>query len=351
MLTVRDIWKSYEGQPLLQGVSFEVRPGETVCLLGPSGSGKSTLLRIIAGLEPAERGQVLWEGEDLANVPVHQRRFGLMFQDYALFPHRSVAENVAFGLRMQGLPREEIARRVEEALARVNLSGFAHRRVTDLSGGEQQRVALARALAPRPRLLMLDEPLGALDRTLREQLSEFLRALLHQSGIPAIYVTHDQEEAFAIADRLILLYQGRVAQTGTPAEVYARPASVWVARFLGLSNLLPGVVRALHPLRLSTDLGEWIAAASSQPLQPGQRVNLLIRPNAVTSWMAEKNGPNCLTGQVEDMTFRGEGYRLSLRCSPHYVFTFYSAQPWTPGQILTLHLDPEGVLCLPDTEE
>ena len=172
MLEIRDIWKSYEGQPLLNGVSFSLEAGETVCLLGRSGSGKSTLLRIIAGLETAERGQVLWQGQDLSAVPVHLRQFGLMFQDYALFPHRDVAENVGFGLRMQGLSKAEISLRVAEALEQVNLAAFAKRRVTDLSGGEQQRVALARALAPRPRLLMLDEPLGALDRALREQLSD-----------------------------------------------------------------------------------------------------------------------------------------------------------------------------------
>ncbi|MGD0708243.1 MAG: ABC transporter ATP-binding protein, partial [Anaerolineaceae bacterium] len=202
MLEVRQIFKDFEGQPLLKGVSLTVSQGETVCLLGPSGSGKSTLLRIIAGLEPAESGQVLWDGRDLKEVPVYQRRFGLMFQDYALFPHKNVADNVAFGLRMQNLPADEIKQRVQEALEQVHLQAFARRRVTDLSGGEQQRVALARALAPRPLLIMLDEPLGAMDRALREQLIGEIRGLLHETRIPAIYVTHDQEEAFTIADRL-----------------------------------------------------------------------------------------------------------------------------------------------------
>ncbi len=193
MLTVENIYKTYEDQPLLKGVSFTVGAHESVCLLGASGSGKSTLLRIIAGLESAESGRILWQSQDLKPVPVHRRQFGLMFQDYALFPHRTVAENVAFGLRMQNLPRPEITNRVAEALDQVNLGSFSGRRVTDLSGGEQQRVALARALAPRPRLLMLDEPLGALDRALREQVMEGLRRLLHATGIPAVYVTHDQD--------------------------------------------------------------------------------------------------------------------------------------------------------------
>jgi ABC-type Fe3+/spermidine/putrescine transport system ATPase subunit len=210
MLDVQELYKTYEGQPLLKGVTFRVEPGETVCLLGPSGSGKSTLLRLISGLEQPEAGHILWNGVDQAGVPVHRRQFGLMFQEYALFPHRSVAENVAFGLRMQRLPASQIREQVQQALDQMNLGQFGERRVTDLSGGEQQRVALARALAPRPRLLMLDEPLGALDRTLREQLLEELRVLLHRTGIPAIYVTHDQQEAYALADRMLLLHSGKV---------------------------------------------------------------------------------------------------------------------------------------------
>src|SRR5438093_735137 len=202
-LQVLHINKSYEGAPLLRDVSFEVGESEIVCLLGPSGTGKTTLLRIIAGLEELEAGQILFQARDLRGVPVHQRGFGLMFQDLALFPHRRVYDNVAFGLRMHNLPQSEIRGRVEEMLALVGLdpARFAGRDVNRLSGGEQQRVALARSLAPRPRFLMFDEPLGALDRLLREQLITDIRALLKRLGIMALYVTHDQEEAFAISDR------------------------------------------------------------------------------------------------------------------------------------------------------
>ncbi len=209
MLEVIDIHKSYEDAPLLRGISFTVAAGETVCLLGASGSGKSTLLRIIAGLEAAEEGRICWDGKDLASVPAHRRGFGLVFQDYALFPHLNVVENVAFGLQMLNLPPGQIKARVTEVLDKVNLSEFQDRRVTDLSGGEQQRVALARALAPNPHLLMFDEPLGALDRSLRERLMEELRSILHTTGVPAVYVTHDQEEAFTLADRILLLHAGR----------------------------------------------------------------------------------------------------------------------------------------------
>jgi spermidine/putrescine transport system ATP-binding protein len=343
MLEVRDIWKSYEGQPLLCGVSFRVAAGETVCLLGASGSGKSTLLRIIAGLEKPERGEVLWEERDLASAAVHRRNFGLMFQDYALFPHRNVSENVAFGLRMQGLSRKEIAVRVQEALEQVNMAGFARRRVTDLSGGEQQRVALARALAPRPRLLMLDEPLGALDRALKEQVEEELRRLLHETDMPAIYVTHDQEEAFAVSDRLILINHGRVVQVGAPVVVYEQPASPWVARFLGLSNLLPARVLRQSPLQAETGEGifQGVWTAPGQP-QVGQEVSVLLRPNGA-SIAAQKQGLNRLHGSVADSVFRAEGFQLNLRTSRGNEFSFQLDEAHQTGEELTLTLAEEAV--------
>jgi ABC-type Fe3+/spermidine/putrescine transport system ATPase subunit len=345
MLTVTGIHKSYEGEPLLRGVSFTVGQGETICLLGRSGSGKSTLLRIIAGLETAESGAVTWDGQSLADVPVHRRGFGLMFQDYALFPHRTVSENVAFGLRMQNLPRVEIAARVREALAQVNMQDFAHRRVTDLSGGEQQRVALARALAPRPRLLMLDEPLGALDRTLREQLIEELRRVLHQTGIPAIYVTHDQEEAFAFGDRLVLLRDGLVEQQGPPAEVYNRPASAWVARFFGQSNLLDGKLISQTPPRVRTALGVLETSLPGPRVDLGAPVTVLLRPYGARAGCAGEDH-NHVTGVVEDVFFRGDNFRVQIRPEggPELSFLVDDALPL--GQPVTLCLPPDAVLVL-----
>jgi len=345
-LFVYNIHKMYEGKPLLRGVSFKVADGETVCLLGPSGSGKSTLLRIISGLEEADSGQVSWDGADLVNIPVHLRHFGLMFQDYALFPHRSVAENVAFGLRMQRLPGDEINQRVAEALQRVKLADFANRRVTDLSGGEQQRVALARALAPRPRLLMLDEPLGALDRALREQLGQFLRELLHETGIPAIYVTHDQEEAFAIADRLVLLNEGKVEQDGAPDQVYNHPASVWAARFFGMNNFIPGRVVQQRPLRLSTPLGDFEPGSELDGKTNSGEINLLFRPAGVAG-LAASSEMNTLTGMVEDIAFRGETYRISLRCRDGSLFQFDIPQALALHQPVILSLDPAQMVLIP----
>ncbi len=301
MLEVRNIFKSYEGKPLLNNISFNVGVGETVCLLGASGSGKSTLLLIIAGLVSPDSGQVLFNGQDLANTPPHLRDFGLVFQDYALFPHLDVQDNVAFGLRMRRINQDELARRVANTLDMVNLTGFEKRQVTDLSGGEQQRVALARALAPQPRLLMFDEPLGALDRTLREDLLNEVRMILHRTEIPAIYVTHDQEEAFTIADRLLILHKGVIFREGTPADVWSNPESAFVAGFLGLGNIIRG--KYISSSKVETDFGIFNVDC---PHQTGDKVNLLARPHEIP------NGPNVIEGVVADVIFQQERFKVTL---------------------------------------
>lgn len=345
MLTVQEIEKTYEGQPLLKKVSFTVQNDETVCLLGSSGSGKSTLLRIIAGLEEAEAGQVLWDGVDLTKVPAHEREFGLMFQDYALFPHRNVAENIAFGLRMQGRPKDEIATKVQAALETIHMTSFAKRKVTELSGGEQQRVALARALAPEPRLLMLDEPLGALDRTLREQLSRELRRILRDAKIPAIYVTHDQEEAFAIADRLLLLHDGLILQSGQPHEIYHHPKNVWVAKFFGLGNLVEGTVTQQTPLTVSTPFGPVRANCQGQPPAIGAAATLLFRPGQ--AHYPAREGGNPITGKVVDQVFQGERYLVTLTINPALPgFQVLLQEPQPLGKPLTVSFEPEDLLCL-----
>ncbi len=350
MLTVKEIEKTYEGQPLLKKVSFEVNQDETICLLGSSGSGKSTLLRIIAGLEDAEGGQILWKGKSLSKTPAHERHFGLMFQDYALFPHRNVSENIAFGLRMQDQPREEIQKQVQKALETIGMSGFAHRRVTELSGGEQQRVALARALAPAPRLLMLDEPLGALDRTLREQLSRELRRILRESKVPAIYVTHDQEEAYAIADRLLLLHNGIILQSGRPHEFYHHPRNVWVAEFFGLGNLIKGKVIQNAPLEVQTALGTIQAGCDQTPPDQGQETTLLFRPTQAHRKFGDY--PNQVAGQVLDQVFQGENYRVTLRINPEIpFFNLVLAEPVEIGETLTVGYRASDVLCLANGDQ
>jgi len=305
ILTVKDISKAYGATQALDGVSFEVMEGEIVTLLGPSGCGKSTLLMVIAGLETADRGDVLWNGFSLHDTPPHRREFGLMFQDFALFPHMNVYANVAFGLKMAHLDPEQIDLRVNQVLELVGLNDFTNRDVNTLSGGEQQRVALARALAPHPCLLMLDEPLGSLDRNLRERLVKELHDILKDMHQTAIYVTHDQEEAFAIADRVFLLNSGRLEQAGTPVEIYMHPASLFVARFLEMTNIFPGEIRTLDGKRqIITNLGTFPVDS----LQDGN-VSILIRPDQVR---LDDSGPHILQGIITEVGFRGSLQKVAV---------------------------------------
>ena len=328
MLEVRNIFKSYNSEPLLKDISFKVGLGETVCLLGASGSGKSTLLRIIAGLELPDSGQIWFNGHDLINTPPHLRDFGLVFQDYALFPHLSVYDNVAFGLKMRRVTQNEIAQRVANSLKMVNLTGFEKRQVTDLSGGEQQRVALARALAPNPRLLMFDEPLGALDRTLREDLLNELRTILHQTEIPAIYVTHDQEEAFTIADRLLILHYGIIIREGTPSDIWANPESAFVARFLGLGNVMEG--KHIGNLKVETDFGI-LTVHCAHKHQVGDSVYLLVRPLEV------KSERNVIQGDVTDVIFQQERFKVTLDSGLY----FYLSEAPKVGERITVKVKVE----------
>ena len=322
ILAARDLFKSYGDMPALRGVSLRVAPGAIVCLLGPSGCGKTTLLRVIAGLEQADSGAVTFAGRAIDGLPVHARGFGLMFQDYALFPHRDVAGNVAFGLRMRGESREQIDARVAEMLDLVGLAGYDRRRVYELSGGERQRVALARSLAPSPRLLMLDEPLGALDRALRERLLDELRAILKRVGVTSLYVTHDQAEAFAIADWLVLMNDGLIEQQGPPEAVYRQPATRFAARFLGLSNLIDGrvIAREQNTLLTETPLGRLRATGDARP---GDAVTLVIRPEAAKLMPTAASGDtNTIAGVIAERSFRGSRTRLAIQHSSGQMLEF-----------------------------
>jgi len=357
MLEVVSVSKAFSGASVLQDVSFEVSEGKVVCLLGPSGCGKTTLLRIIAGLETPDSGGVTFDGYPLERVPVHRRGFGLMFQDFALFPHKDVADNVAFGLRMRDLSGQEVKDRVSEMLALVGMDGYEERRVYELSGGEQQRVALARSLAPGPRLLMLDEPLGSLDRALREELMTELRTILKGVGVTSIYVTHDQQEAFAVSDRVIVMRRGHVMQQGTPHDVYFQPASPWVARFLGLTNLIPGRVATAHPRRdgewatvVQTSLGE-LALHISERYAPGQEVTVLVRPEAALLAGAHPaEGQFVVEGMVRACSFRGSRTRLRVGFPDGVEMAFELAsgglQLPQRGESISLILCPEEISLL-----
>jgi thiamine transport system ATP-binding protein len=278
VLRVEGITVRFGDTVALDGATLEVADGEVVALLGPSGSGKSTLLRVVAGLERADAGRVLLAGEDATAVPPHRREIGVVFQDHALFPHRDVRGNVAFGLRMRGATREEIDERVRERLDLVGLVGFERRSLATLSGGERQRVALARALAPEPGVLLLDEPLGSLDRRLRDRLLDDLARIFDTLGVTALYITHDLAEAFALGDRVAILREGRVVQTGTPDEVWGRPASEDIARFLGLANVRGRVVVRPEAVRVRRVAdGEHGDAVVENAAREGASVRLVVR--------------------------------------------------------------------------
>ncbi len=343
-LSLTNIHKSFGAACALCGVSFEVAEGEIVALLGPSGCGKSTLLAITAGLEQPDRGEVLWNGQSLRATPPHRRGFGLMFQDYLLFPHKDVGANVAFGLEMAKWPRPKIEARLAQVLELVGLPGYAQRDVSTLSGGEQQRVALARALAPAPRLLMLDEPLGALDRTLRERLLAELGEILRAMKLTALYVTHDQEEAFALADRVVVMNLGRVAQIGAPQELYRRPASAFVARFLGMGNILEG---ALQGGTLQTELGafEFGELAGWSAERKDCMLPVLVRPDGMR---LDGSGSRSLEGIVRGRTFRGSLCRVEVEISGRALtFEFPSATPVPgPGEPIGLSFNPNEAIQL-----
>ncbi|MER5301504.1 ABC transporter ATP-binding protein [Streptomyces lasiicapitis] len=303
LLRLDDVTVRFGARAALDAVGLDVAEHEIVCVLGPSGSGKSTLLRAVAGLQGLDGGRIVLGGRDQGGVPAHKRGVGLMFQDHQLFPQRDVAGNVAFGLRMHGASRAEQALRVAELLDLVGLPGAQKRAVSSLSGGEQQRVALARALAPRPRLLMLDEPLGQLDRSLRERLVVELRELFGELGTTVLAVTHDQGEAFALADRVVVMRDGRIAQSGTPLEVWRNPADEFVARFLGFDNVVDATVT-----------GEAADTVWGKvPVPDGTRqgaCRLLVRPAGVRL-VGAREGLACV---VTARTFRGT--HVAVRLEP-----------------------------------
>jgi putrescine transport system ATP-binding protein len=297
----------------VDGVSLALRRGEVLALLGPSGSGKTTLLRMLAGFERPDAGRVVLEGEEITRVPPERRRFGMVFQHYALFPHLGVGENVAFGLESLRVPRDEIARRVPEALALVDLAGYERRRVAELSGGQQQRVALARALAYEPRVLLLDEPLSNLDPALRERTRRELQELIHRIGITTVLVTHEQDEAFDLGERVALLRAGRLEQVGTPVELYGEPRTPFVASFIGRASRLATVVEPLASGRARVRVGgTWweVALPRERPVPSQGLATLYVRPEAVRLGPV---GDGDAEGTVVERRFAGAGTSFIVR--------------------------------------
>ena len=304
IIELKNIRKSYDGETVLDGINLDIHDKEFVTFLGPSGCGKTTTLRIIAGFETPDTGEVFFDGAKINDLPPYKRHVNTVFQKYALFPHLNVYENVAFGLRLgKKLNEEEISRRVKDMLRMVNLSGFERRNVESLSGGQQQRVAIARALINRPRVLLLDEPLGALDLKLRKDMQNELKNIQMQTGITFIYVTHDQEEALSMSDVIVVMNEGVIQQIGTPTDIYNEPVNAFVADFIGESNILDGIMLEDFKAKFSNQTFDCL----DKGFEKGEAVDIVVRPEDVDVVPVEKG---MLSGVVTSVTFKGVHYEI-----------------------------------------
>ena len=345
-----DLEKRFGAVRAVDGISLDVRPGEFFSLLGPSGCGKTTTLRMIGGFELPTAGRIVLRDRDITADPPDKRPVNMVFQQYALFPHLDVASNIAFGLQRRKVARAEIGRRVGEILELVRLEGYERRKPDQLSGGQQQRMALARALVNRPTVLLLDEPLGALDLKLRRQLQLELKRIQAEVGITFVYVTHDQEEALTMSDQIAVMHAGRVEQVGTPEELYERPSSRFVADFIGSTNLLRGVVEADGSVRLTT--GELVRAAHDG-LGAGAEVEISIRPESID--LVETDVAGSLRGQVEQAAYLGTNLSYQVRTADGLVLSVLAPKTgrrrpvgsdvgvsWAPSEALVLGVPPVG---------
>ncbi len=360
LLRISGVTKRFGGHLAVEDVSLDIHRGEFFALLGGSGSGKSTLLRMLAGLLQPDAGRIALDGQDMAGVPAHRRPVNMMFQSYALFPHMTVAQNIGFGLRMDGAPKAAIRDRVAEMLALVRMEDLGDRRPSALSGGQRARIALARALAKRPKLLLLDEPLSALDKNLRESMQFELRAIQHRTGTTFVIVTHDQQEAMTMATRLAVMDNGRLAQVGTPGEVYDHPNSRFTAEFLGTANILEGVVEATGPggARIgAADSAMAILSDTPAPRPAGSRVFVALRPERLAiARAAEGIGPgdNRLLGVVREVAYLGDTFIYHVECEGGRVIRVSQSntrrigeRPLQGGDAVAITWDPQASMVLP----
>jgi ABC-type Fe3+/spermidine/putrescine transport system ATPase subunit len=346
LLELIDLCKTYE-TPAVCDIHLRLASGQIFCLLGPSGCGKTTLLRLVAGLEPRDQGQVFLNGHDISDLQAHKRQIGMMFQEFALFPHKSVFENVAFGLQMQKQRHSQVVMRTEEMLALVGLSELSQRNVADLSGGERQRVALARSLAPRPKLLMLDEPLGALDRVLRERLLTDIHTILKNLGMTAIFVTHDQTEALTVGDRVAVMNQGRIIQVDTPESLYLHPKNIFVAEFLGYKNILPGTVT--DNSGVETELGTLYPPMGR--FKSTDRATVVIPSDGVQIYgnVQPDEQHRMIHGKVVSRLFTGQNYRVTVAVGERLTIIGdlpTKQMPPNPGDHVGVWLDPQKMIVI-----
>jgi putative spermidine/putrescine transport system ATP-binding protein len=345
-LELHHVRKEFANSVAVEDFNLDVQRGEFVSFLGPSGCGKTTTLRMIAGFEQPTRGAIRINDEDVTHKPASRRNVGMVFQSYALFPHMTAADNIGFGLKIAGKPSSEIKQRVGEMLDVIQMNDFGGRYPHQLSGGQQQRVALARALAIQPSVLLLDEPLSALDAKIRVELREDIRAIQKRLGITAIYVTHDQEEALSLSDRIVVMNKARIEQVGEPFEIYNFPETRWVAGFVGTINLIDGKIVDAHSVSVE---GHTLGLASTQNNSPGKAVKLTIRPEAISF---SNDRSNTLSGEVESVTFLGSVVRARVRVgNQSLVMDALNNPNHTPPKIgdrVSVHVPREAILVLED---
>ncbi len=344
LIELRNITKSFDGEAILRGIDLDIYDGEFVTFLGPSGCGKTTTLRIIAGFVTQDDGDVCFDGETINDLPPHKRQLNTVFQRYALFPHLNVYENVAFGLRLRKpkIKEDVIRAQVEEMLALVNLRGFEKRHISTLSGGQQQRVAIARALINKPKVLLLDEPLGALDLKLRKDMQKELKAIQKQTGITFIYVTHDQEEALTMSDKVVVMADGKIQQIGTPTDVYNEPENAFVADFIGESNILDGTMLDDFKVRFA---GHTFVCVD-KGFDKNEQVDVVIRPEDVDVVAIEKG---MLTGQVYSVTFKGDYYEIIVDVKG-FKWMLETSDFVAEDTVIGIHIEPEAIHVMKKSE-
>lgn len=347
---LQSVAKEFGTFAALRGIDLDIRSGELVALLGPSGCGKTTTLRMIAGLEVPSSGQILFDGRDVSDMRVQDRNVGMVFQHYALFPHMTVERNVAFGLEVRGIPRDEVAARVDEMLGIVQLDAFRHRFPAQLSGGQMQRVAIARTLITRPAVLMMDEPLANLDTGLRGEMRRFIRDLQQRMGITTIFVTHDQVEAMELADRVAVIFDGHLAQFAAPDELYRRPVSVAVARFMGASNILPA--RIDHDGRAVTGFGA-LPVDTGKAFPPGASVDMMLREEAIDMHAAAASPPaEGIRGRVVARDYFGASVSYTIDCAGTPISVSEpSRRVLDIGTEVTLSIPPDRIWLMPGGKE
>ena len=344
LIELRNISKSFDGEAVLRGIDLDIHDSEFVTLLGPSGCGKTTTLRIIGGFETPDEGDVIFDGKRINDLPPHKRRVNTVFQRYALFPHLNVFDNIAFGLRIKRpkLSKAEITEKVTEMLALVNLKGFEKRHVSTLSGGQQQRVAIARALVNQPEVLLLDEPLGALDLKLRKDMQKELKSIQKRTGITFIYVTHDQEEALTMSDTVVVMADGKIQQIGTPTDVYNEPQNAFVADFIGESNIVDGVMLADRSVRFSGHTFECLDGG----FEKNEPVDVVIRPEDVDVVPVERG---MLSGKITSVTFKGDYYEIIIDVKG-FKWMLETSDFVSEGSVIGLEIVPDAIHVMKKSE-